>query len=267
MLDFEAGYVARDEVKEQLLTDLGRNAIITGSSGIGKTTLALMRANLIVHGEAVDDRESLNIQMIHSSRLGGGAAAIQELLTDVSHRYHKNVVIIDEFHTLSLPAAEAFLPVLEQNIPEFTHWIFTTTHPQKVPAAVRSRLKQIRLTPPSYEEIIKFPRFKDITRQQYAQHQGNIRSIINNELGGNGDGSQPIIWANYVESMLVALDGGRDLYREALAELSDKLTMYSKDQPDKALATAKKIARLTSAVIKTDDIVMRSIASVEVMNS
>lgn len=265
MLEFGDQYIANEEVKGSLISNLNRNVLITGVSGIGKTTLALMRANLIIHGSAVDDDKSANIQMIHSSRLGGGAAAIQELLNDVAHRFHKNAIIIDEFHTLSLAATEAFLPVLENNTPENTYWIFTTTHPEKVPAAVRSRLKIINLSTPSYEDLIKHKRFKDLQKSTWAKFRGNIRSIINNGLM-DSDVTKPIDWADYVESMIIATDGSRDLYNEALLELTESLRMHSQINPEKSLVIAKKMARLTSAVIRTEDTVMRNIATVEIMH-
>ena len=114
-----------------------KNAVLfCGSSGCGKTTCARIVANMINEGkgepieiDAASNNGVDNVrQIIH---------AAQERSIDSKYK----VYIIDECHSLTSQAWQAFLKCIEEP-PTYTIFIFCTTDPQKIPETIKNRVQR-----------------------------------------------------------------------------------------------------------------------------
>lgn len=132
-------------LKNQLKTGDVKNAyLFTGSAGTGKTTCARILANEINHGEGIPEEKD--------AASNNSVEHIRKIVDDARyksvHSLYK-VFIIDECHTLSNAAWQAFLKCLEEP-PQKTIFIFCTTDPQKIPNTILSRVQRFdfqRITP------------------------------------------------------------------------------------------------------------------------
>src|SRR6185312_5748985 len=110
--------------------------LLSGSPGVGKTTLAQIIAR-IVQG---DETGEFDINTIAAADKNGvddmRALAEGSQSYPLSGRYRVN--ILDEAHKLT-PAAQDVLLIPTENPASATIWIFSTTEPAKISAALRSR--------------------------------------------------------------------------------------------------------------------------------
>lgn len=74
-------------------------------------------------------------------------------LTSTSARGHARVVLVDPADTLSTPAANALLKMLEEP-GQSTFFLLVTHMPAALPATVRSRCRQVRVPIPSEQEAV-----------------------------------------------------------------------------------------------------------------
>nr|WP_314458396.1 DNA polymerase III subunit gamma/tau [uncultured Neisseria sp.] len=149
--------------------------LLTGTRGVGKTTIARILAKSLncekaVHGEPCGQCESCT--QIDSGRYvdlleidaasNTGIDNIREVLENAQYaptagKY--KVYIIDEVHMLSKSAFNAMLKTLEEP-PEHVKFILATTDPHKVPITVLSRCLQFVL--------------RNMTTQQVAEHLAHV---------------------------------------------------------------------------------------------
>lgn len=136
-------------LSQQLLNNDIKNCFLfCGASGCGKTTIARIFANKINQGigkpieiDAASNNSVENVRNIVKSA--------QERAIDGKYK----VYIIDECHSLSNSAWQAFLKTIEEP-PQFTIFIFCTTDPQKIPATIINRVQRFNFTRISYDKII-----------------------------------------------------------------------------------------------------------------
>ncbi|MDO4682756.1 MAG: DNA polymerase III subunit delta' [Lautropia sp.] len=76
-------------------------------------------------------------------------------LTSTSARGHARVVMVDPADTLSTPAANALLKMLEEP-GQGTFFLLVTHAPAALPATVRSRCRQVRVPMPSEAEAVQW---------------------------------------------------------------------------------------------------------------
>jgi DNA polymerase-3 subunit gamma/tau len=121
--------------------------LMTGPSGVGKTTLARIAAGVLgcaadgvqeidaATNTGVDDMRAV-AQQLHYRPLGGGSRAL----------------ILDEAHRLSKQAWESLLKGLEEP-PDYVYWFICTTEPAKVPKTIVTRCFPCELKPVALRDL------------------------------------------------------------------------------------------------------------------
>lgn len=122
--------------------------LFTGRPGCGKTTLAYILAKKFgcnyprelnsASFRGIDTARDLS-KMMQFKANGGDACS---------------VFIIEEAHRLTPDAMDALLKPLE-NCPKHVYFIFTTTNPEKLTAAIKTRMFEIQVEPLDDEQIIE----------------------------------------------------------------------------------------------------------------
>jgi len=151
--------------------------MLTGPSGVGKTTLSRMVARYLncETGDSCGKCESCtefdqglsqDYKEVNASD-SGGIDDIRALVRSARFKPRRKVRVIhlDECHRLSSPAANSLLKPLEEP-PENTLWILATTDPQKIPnfKAVMGRCTQLFLGLPEQKDIVR--RIKWVAKQE-----------------------------------------------------------------------------------------------------
>ena len=119
-------FIGQDKIKKQIdrlmaRDDWDRDALfLSGPSGTGKTTLALIMAQSVCKELFINelDGDKCNIQAVHDLEMS------LNLIAPDSWR----AVIVNEAHAMSRRAVQAWLTLLER-LPKHTLIIFTTTEP------------------------------------------------------------------------------------------------------------------------------------------
>ena len=154
-----------DILRNQLSTGTVRNAyLFTGSSGVGKTTLARILA------KEINGSSAGIIEMDAASN--NGVEDIRNILDNsnyIAFDAEYKIYILDETHMLSTGAWNALLKTLEEP-PAKTIYMFCTTDPQKIPATILNRVQRFDLTKISYEGIVK--RLQYIVEQEKKNDSG-----------------------------------------------------------------------------------------------
>jgi DNA polymerase-3 subunit gamma/tau len=130
--------------------------LISGPYGTGKTTLARIIARTINCATknacgtcrscvAMEKGNHTDVMELNAAE-GRGIDTVRELIevSKLAPRHNYRVLILDEVHQFTGPAAQALLKPLEEPSPR-TIWILCTTDPQKILATIRSRSLQIKL--------------------------------------------------------------------------------------------------------------------------
>lgn len=146
-------------LKRQLENNALRNCyMITGSSGVGKTTIARIFANEINKGQGSP------IEIDGASN--NGVDNIRAIIEDSRERSIDSkykVYIIDEAHMLTIQAWNAFLKCLEEPS-NYTIFILCTTNPEKIPETILNRVMEFKLNRLTTTEITN--RLLDIVKAE-----------------------------------------------------------------------------------------------------
>ncbi len=145
--------------------------LLTGTRGIGKTTIARIIAKCLECENGISSQPDLNSDPcdICTAIAGGNFpdvieidAASQTKVDDTRQLLENTqypplqgrfkVYIIDEVHMLSTSSFNALLKTLEEP-PSYVKFILATTDPQKIPTTVLSRCLQFQLKALSIDEI------------------------------------------------------------------------------------------------------------------
>ena len=128
--------------------DIRHAYLFCGGAGTGKTTCARIVAMMINEGQGQP------IELDAASN--NGVDDVRKIIADskfksMSSKY--KIYIIDECHSLSNPAWQAMLKLLEEP-PKGLVIIFCTTDPQKIPGTILSRVQRYNFQRISMEGII-----------------------------------------------------------------------------------------------------------------
>lgn len=171
--------------------------LFCGGAGTGKTTSARIFANMINHGEGVPiELDAASNNSVDDIRRLTEDAQTQSLDSEYK------VYIIDECHSLSSQAWQAFLKTLEEP-PAKSIFILCTTNPEKIPGTILSRVQRYNFQRISLQGVVD--------RLFYILEQ---EEQVNSEIDWE---------ANAVDYIARVADGGM---RDAIT-LMDKCLSYS----------------------------------------
>jgi len=151
--------------------------LLTGPSGVGKTTLARIAArmggcskNTITEVNAashtgVDDMRGV-LEMLQFRPFG---------------EVEKRAIILDECHMLSKSAWNSLLKAVEEP-PEFILWFLCTTDPTKVPATIKTRCVAYHLKLLQEREIRKI--VAQVAKQEGIKLREDIFSLVCGQAAG-----------------------------------------------------------------------------------
>ena len=154
--------------------------LLCGASGCGKTTLARIFANKINNyiGEPIEIDGASNNGVDNVKNI---IKAAQERSIDSKYK----IYIIDECHSLTNQAWQAFLKCIEEP-PMYTIFIFCTTDPQKIPATILNRVQRFNISRISTEAIISRLRFI-CEKEHYINYDEACEYIAKISDGGMRD--------------------------------------------------------------------------------
>lgn len=146
--------VGQDSIKKILsrqiqLKEFKNCYLFNGASGCGKTTCARILAN------AINEGKGSPIEIDAASN--NGVDNVKELVKSANERSLDSkykIYIIDECHSLTTQAWQAFLKCIEEP-PKFTIFIFCTTEKNKVPDTIKNRCQVFNFNRISHNEILK----------------------------------------------------------------------------------------------------------------
>lgn len=154
-------------IENQIENNDLRNAyLFCGGAGTGKTTCARIIANMINEGKGNP------VELDAASN--NSVEDVRRIIADSKFKSMDSkykIYIIDECHSLSNAAWQAFLKLLEEP-PKFTVFMFCTTDPQKIPGTILSRVQRYNFQRISKQGIIN--RLKYIIRQENEENAPDI---------------------------------------------------------------------------------------------
>ena len=128
--------------------------LISGQSGCGKTSLARIIASLM-SGSSNEPKTNPDIIEV-AANVDSGKDDVRELI--IKSRYNprggkRRVIIVDEAHSYSGPAASALLKETEEPAPKST-WILCSDKPEKLPRQLLNRAQSIALSSVEDKDLI-----------------------------------------------------------------------------------------------------------------
>lgn len=130
-----------DILKKQIETGKFKNSyIFCGASGCGKTTVARIFSN------EINKNQGSPIEIDAASN--SGVDNVRKIIDDANERAidcEYKIYIIDEAHSLSSQAWQAFLKCIEEP-PKYTIFIFCTTEKNKIPETIKNRCMTFNFT-------------------------------------------------------------------------------------------------------------------------
>lgn len=177
--------------------------LLTGSSGVGKTSLARICA------KAINCLDSNLIELNGAQYTG--VENVRQISDIISYRpfgSQVRVIIFDEVHRLSVQAWDALLKVLEEP-PVGLSWILCSTSPHKIPTTVKTRCHTYDLAKVSPANILGL-----LTKINEAEKFSLDKKILS-FLAVKSDGSarQAIVYLSMARSC-INIDQVKDLIKD-----------------------------------------------------
>lgn len=151
--------------------------LFCGASGCGKTTCARIFANKI------NDGVGTPIEIDAASN--NGVDNVKNIIKEAAERSLDSkykIYIIDECHSLTNQAWQAFLKCIEEP-PKYTIFIFCTTDPQKIPETIQNRVQRYTFNRISVDKVRD--RLGYICRQEgFTNYEESIDYIAKISDGG-----------------------------------------------------------------------------------
>jgi DNA polymerase III gamma/tau subunit len=180
--------VGNEATVTALQTDLAKKdcphaILIAGPTGCGKTTIARIIANeLGCHGRDFKELNSADWRGIDTIREIRDQSAFKSLESNC------RVWLIDECHSLTRDAQQAFLKLLEDS-PKHVFYILATTDPQKLLDTVKGRCHIYTVKLLTEAEMTRLIR-RIVKREDKIVPQSVIKQIVMDSLGHPRDAIQ-----------------------------------------------------------------------------
>jgi len=167
-------YIGNSSIVENLLSSYPNwpsTFLISGPSGIGKTTLARLIAGQL-------ECNQINLREVDAGQ-DRGIDKIRQLIGSTYNRPligKTKVFILDECQGLTKEAQEALLKITEEP-PKNTYFIFCSTDPQKIIKPLKARCQQgnINLIPLSTKELGQV--IKNVADKEDIKLEGEVKEI------------------------------------------------------------------------------------------
>ena len=165
-------------LERQLELSEFKNAyLFCGASGCGKTTIARIFANKINGGVGTP----IEIDAASNNGVDNVKMIIKEANERAIDSKYK-IYIIDECHSLTSQAWQAFLKCIEEP-PKYTIFIFCTTDPQKIPETIKNRVQKYTFSRIGVEKVRD--RLSYICRQEgFTNYEESVDYLARISDGG-----------------------------------------------------------------------------------
>ena len=163
-----SGFCGNQKVKSIVLSWFQKDAVpsailLTGASGLGKTTLGRIIAAMLNCTDLQDGfkpcgkcfgckQSAIELDCVIDNKKESVEELVQACATRT--RTKNRVIILDEVHALTGAAKSVLLKALEEKHPN-VYWILATNEPDKLSGTLRSRLTPLTLTLPPQSDFNK----------------------------------------------------------------------------------------------------------------
>lgn len=161
-------------VKQKLATSF----LLTGGSGLGKTTLARIVASEV----GCKPGDLLEIDAATHT----GIDAMREVMSTLMYKPlgdgSVKAVIVDECHALSKQAWQSLLKILEQP-PSWVYWFLCTTDPARVPKTIQTRCHWVDLKPVPKKALVGL--LQDVVKGEKLKVPPSVIDLCAEEAQGS----------------------------------------------------------------------------------
>ena len=164
-----SGWIKADNIPHAILFE--------GPSGVGKTTLARCLAREL-GAEGVLNYREMNVAVER------GVSMVEDLVEDVANNLTdgNRVWVLDEMQSLTLPAKNSLLKVLEE-CPSYAYFIFCTTDTSKIIKPLMNRCSRVSL------KAIKTSSLEGLIRSVAEKEGVTVPDNIVSTIASKADGS------------------------------------------------------------------------------
>ena len=164
-VDIVTGMIKRKEFPNAML--------ITGTTGIGKTTLGRLIAAKINNTVPIDNEDCIELNVGINNKVEDARFLTKRL--DFAAKRDYKIFLLDEAHLFTRQAASALLKHIEEP-PKHVVWILVTDQPGKLLDTIKGRCLVINLNRLSKNDLIKI--LKRITRKEKLKCDDKLISKV-----------------------------------------------------------------------------------------